>query len=122
MDELAKVQTESGIIWVLAASVPRVLELAQKGREGKEAKHNGKSGERTKQARLLFVHGARCCASATRAVGYVPRCRTTSISCGQEAERGESRVVLRCVILVTGRVGETILPLKTILPLRRYYP
>ena len=40
----------------------------------------------------------------------------------QEAERGESRVVLRCVILVTGRVGETILPLKTILPLRRYYP
>ena len=50
VDELAQVQTESGIIWVLAASVPRVLELAQKGREGKEAKHNGKSGERTKPA------------------------------------------------------------------------
>ena len=47
MDELAQVQTESGQIWVLAASVPRVLdlELAQKGREEKEAKHSGKSGE-----------------------------------------------------------------------------
>ena len=71
MDELAKVQTESGIIWVLAASVQRVLELAQKGREGKEAKHNGKSGERTKQARLLFVHGARCCASARHGLSGV---------------------------------------------------
>ena len=47
VDELAQVQTESGQIWVLAASVPRVLELAQEGREEKEAKHSGKSGERS---------------------------------------------------------------------------
>ena len=47
VDELAQVQTESGQIWVLAASVPRVLELAQQGREEKEAKHSGKSGERS---------------------------------------------------------------------------
>ena len=50
MDELAQVQTESGQIWVLAASVPRVLELAQQGREEKEAKHSGKSGERSRPA------------------------------------------------------------------------
>ena len=50
VDELAQVQTESGNIWVLAASVPRVLELARKGREEKEAKHSGKSGERNRPA------------------------------------------------------------------------
>ena len=50
VDELAKVQTESGIIWVLAASVPRVLELATKGIEEKEAKGSGKSGKRNKPA------------------------------------------------------------------------
>ena len=50
VDELAQVQTESGHIWVLAASVPRVLELAQKGREEKEAKHSRKSGERSRPA------------------------------------------------------------------------
>ena len=50
VDELAQVQTESGNIWVLAASVPRVLELAQKGREGKEAKRSRKIGERSRPA------------------------------------------------------------------------
>jgi len=44
------VQTESSIVWVLAASVPRVLELAEKGIEEKEAKHSGKSGGRNKPA------------------------------------------------------------------------
>ena len=35
---------------MLAASVPRVLELAQKGREGKEAKRSRKIGERSRPA------------------------------------------------------------------------
>ena len=50
VDELAKVQTESGIIWVLAASIPRVLQLAKKGIEEKEVKGSGKSGKRNKPA------------------------------------------------------------------------
>ena len=50
VDELAQVQTESGQIWVLAASVPRVLELAQEGREEKEAKRSRKIGERSRPA------------------------------------------------------------------------
>ena len=50
VDEQAQVQTESGIVWVLAASVPRVLELATKGIEEKEAKGSGKSGKRNKPA------------------------------------------------------------------------
>ena len=92
VDELAQVQTESGQIWVLAASVPRVLELAQKGREeGGEAQREKRRAQR---ARLLFVHGPRRCASATRTVGYVRECRNESTSCSQEAEGDESRVVL----------------------------